>query len=333
MNTLFVQTQGSYLSLDHETIQVKVNGERKMQIPMHHIGGIVAFGNVMFSPFLVHRCAADGRDVVLCGMNGRFQARIVGPTSGNVFLRRAQYEASDDHEVKLDMARSFVEGKIRGARHVTQRAYRDYKDGEFKKVAYDIGALVSRLHEATTVDEVRGIEGSAAAQYFNVFPKLLRTGDVTFAGRTRRPPRDPVNAVLSFVYSMLTGDCVSAAECVGLDPQVGFLHELRPGRPALALDLMEEFRHPFADRLALSLFNRGQLSKDDFDYKSGGAVLLGDEGRKTVVVAYQERKQDEVMHSLFENPVPIGLLPYIQARVLARRLRGDIEEYVAYRWR
>ena len=157
MNTLFVQTQGSYLSLDHETIQVKVNGERKMQIPMHHIGGIVAFGNVMFSPFLVHRCAVDGRDIVLCGMNGRFQARIVGPTSGNVFLRRAQYEASDDHEVKLDMARSFVEGKIRGARHVTQRAYRDYKDGEFKKVAYDIGALVSRLHEATTVDEVRGI--------------------------------------------------------------------------------------------------------------------------------------------------------------------------------
>ncbi len=333
MNTLFVQTQGSYLSLDHETIQVKVDGERRMQIPMHHIGGIVAFGNVMFSPFLVHRCAADGRDIVLCDMNGRFQARIVGPTSGNVLLRRAQYEAADDSKVKLDMARSFVEGKIRGARYVTQRGYRDYKDDELKKTADDIGDLVPRLYEATTVDEVRGIEGSAAAQYFKAFPKLLRADNVTFTGRTRRPPRDPVNAALSFVYSMLTRDCVSAAECVGLDPQVGFLHELRPGRPALALDLMEEFRHPFADRLVLSMFNRGQLKEDDFDHRPGGAVLLGDDARKTVVIAYQERRQDEVMHPLFEHSVPIGLLPYIQARVLARRLRGDIEKYVAYRWR
>jgi CRISPR-associated protein Cas1 len=333
MNTLFVQTQGSYLSLDHETIQVKVDGERKMQIPMHHIGGIVLFGNVMMSPFLVHRCAADGRHIILCDANGRFQARIVGPTSGNVFLRRAQYEASDNYEVKLDMACSFVEGKIRGARHVTQRAYRDYKDAELKKVADDIGNLVPRLYEASTVDEVRGIEGAAASQYFKVFSKMLRNPDVTFSGRTRRPPRDPVNAVLSFVYSMLTRDCISAIECVGLDPQVGFLHELRPGRPALALDLMEEFRHSFADRIALSLFNRSQLKESDFNERPGGAVLLDDEGRKTVVVAYQERKQDEVTHPLFEQPVPIGLLPYIQARVLARRLRGDIDEYVAYRWR
>ena len=240
MNTLFVQTQGSYLSLDHETIQVKVDGERKMQIPMHHIGGIVLFGNVMMSPFLVHRCAADGRHII-------------------------------------DMACSFVEGKIRGARHVTQRAYRDYKDAELKKVADDIGNLVPRLYEASTVDEVRGIEGAAASQYFKVFSKMLRNPDVTFSGRTRRPPRDPVNAVLSFVYSM--------------------------------------------------------LKESDFNERPGGAVLLDDEGRKTVVVAYQERKQDEVTHPLFEQPVPIGLLPYIQARVLARRLRGDIDEYVAYRWR
>lgn len=333
LNTLFVQTQGSYLSLDHETIRVQVDGERKMQIPLHHIGGIVAFGNVMLSPFLVHRCAADGRDIVLCSVSGRFQARIVGPTSGNVLLRRAQYDASDDAKTKLDLACSFVEGKIRGARHVTRRAYRDYRIDELKKTANQLDDLIERVQQSTVVDEVRGIEGAAASQYFRVFPKMLRNQNVAFNGRTRRPPRDPVNAVLSFVYSMLTGDCTSALECVGLDPQVGFLHEMRPGRPALALDLMEEFRHPFADRVGLSLFNRRQLKAHDFTERPGGAVLLNEEGRKTVILAYQERKLDEVAHPLFERPVPIGLLPYLQARVLARKLRGDIQEYVAYRWR
>ncbi|NMB46249.1 MAG: type I-C CRISPR-associated endonuclease Cas1 [Firmicutes bacterium] len=333
LNTLFVQTQGSYLSLDHETIRVQVGGERKMQIPLHHIGGVIVFGNVMLSPFLIHRCAADGRDIVMCDANGRFQARVVGPTSGNVLLRRAQYETSDNDDLKLDLARSFVDGKIRGARHVVQRAYRDYRNDEFKKTADDIGKLIPRLQQSATVGEVRGIEGAAASQYFKVFPRLLRNTDVTFAGRTRRPPRDPVNAVLSFVYSILTRDCISSLECIGLDPQVGFLHEMRPGRPALALDLMEEFRHPFADRIVLSLFNRRQLKEGDFGERPGGAVLLEEEGRKKVLLAYQERKQDEVMHPLFERSVPIGLLPYIQARVLARKLRSDIEEYVSYRWR
>ncbi len=357
LNTLYVQTQGAYIHLDHETLKVRVDNQLKIQIPLHHLGGIVVFGNVLLSPFLLHRCAEDGRSVVWCDLYGRFRARMEGPRSGNVLLRRAQHQVFESEEVTVKLARRFVEGKVRGGRHVVQRAYRDYKEAVLAKTINSLGELVNKIAEETDLQVLRGLEGAAALQYFQVFPKMFRIDNITFDGRQRRPPRDPVNAVLSFVYSLLTNDCTSALESVGLDPQIGFLHSLRPGRPALALDLMEEFRHPFADRLVLSLFNRQQIKNTDFVERPGGAILMNDSARKTVITAYQKRKQDEVSHPLVRNTVPIGrcaknssgahftshplvrntvpigLLPYMQARILARCIRGDLKEYVPYRWR
>jgi CRISPR-associated protein Cas1 len=304
-----------------------------MQVPLHHLGAIVVFGNVLMSPFLLHRCAEDGRSVVWCDAYGRFKARMEGPMSGNVLLRRAQHKAFEDQETTLKLAERFVEGKVKGARYVIQRAYRDYKEDAFSKTADSLGELLTKISDETDLEALRGLEGAGASQYFRAFPAMLRVDDVTFDGRNRRPPRDPVNAVLSFVYSLLTMDCVAAVESVGLDPQIGFLHALRPGRPALALDLMEEFRHPFADRLTLSLFNRQQVRISDFVERPGGAVLMSDDARKTVLTAYQKRKQDEVGHPLVQGTVPIGLLPHIQARILARCIRGDLDYYVPYRWK
>ncbi len=333
LNTLFVQTQGAYIHLDGETLKVRVEKQLKIQIPLHHLGGIAVFGNVLLSPFLLHRCAEDGRSVVWCDSYGRFKARMEGPTSGNVLLRRAQHQASESEEVAIRLARRFVEGKVRGGRHVVQRAYRDYKEAILSHTTDGLGELITKIARETDLGVLRGLEGAAASQYFNAFPAMLRVDDIKFDGRQRRPPRDPVNAVLSFVYSLLTRDCTSALESVGLDPQIGFLHSLRPGRPALALDLMEEFRHPFADRLVLSLFNRQQIRSTDFVERPGGAVLMSETGRKTVLTAYQKRKQDEVGHPLIQGMVPIGLLPYMQARILARYIRGDLEDYMPYRWR
>lgn len=333
LNTLFVQTQGAYISLDHETLKVHVDRQVKMQIPLHHLGGIVVFGNVLLSPFLLHRCAEDGRSVVWCDMHGVYKARMTGPVSGNVLLRQAQYQAYEDREITVRLARRFVEGKVRGGRHVVQRAYRDYREEALARATNGLGDLLDKITREFDLDALRGLEGAAASQYFRVFPIMLRVSEFTFDGRQRRPPRDPVNAVLSFVYSLLTRDCTSALEAVGLDPQIGFLHSLRPGRPALALDLMEEFRHPFADRLVLSLFNRQQINRGDFIERPGGVFLMSETGRKIVLTAYQQRKQDEVSHPLVREHVSIGLLPYVQARVLARCVRGDLDDYTPYRWK
>lgn len=333
LNTLFVQTQGAYIHLDGETLKVRIEKQLKLQVPLHHLGGITVFGNVQLSPFLLHRCAEDGRSVVWCDAYGRFKARMEGPTSGNVLLRREQYRATENEELATRLARRFIEGKVRGGRYVVQRAYRDYKEAILLQTTDSLGELITKITKETDLGALRGLEGAAASQYFNAFPAMLRVDDITFDGRQRRPPRDPVNAVLSFVYSLLTTDCTSALESVGLDPQMGFLHSLRPGRPALALDLMEEFRHPFADRLVLSLFNRQQVKSVDFIERPGGAVLMNESARKTVLTAYQKRKQDEVGHPLIQGTVPIGLLPFIRARLLARFIRGDLEHYIPYRWR
>ncbi len=333
LNTLFVQTQGAYIHLEGETLKIRVDEEQKMQVPLHHLGGIVVFGNVLMSPFLLHRCAEDGRSVVWCDVYGRFKARMEGPVSGNVLLRIAHHRAYEDQESTVNLARRFIEGKVRGARYVMQRAYRDYKEDVFSRTADSLGELLPKISSERDLERLRGLEGVGASQYFAAFPNLLRVDNVSFDGRNRRPPRDPVNAVLSFVYSLLVVDCVAAIESVGLDPQVGFLHALRPGRPGLALDLMEEFRHPFADRLTLSLFNRQQVKKGDFVQRPGGSVLMSDDARKTVLTAYQKRKQDEVGHPLVQGTVPIGLLPHIQARILARCVRGDLNDYVPYRWK
>lgn len=336
LNTLFVQTQGTYLRLDHETIKLEVEGEPAAQIPLQHLSGLAVFGNVLLSPFLLHRCAEDGRNVVWFGRGGKFKARMVGPTTGNVLLRRAQYEALSDPETTCGIARNVVAGKLRNARSVVQRAAREAGESEkpvLEEASSVLAAGIRGLRGARDLDDLRGFEGSGGQAYFSVFQSMIRadSGEYAFNGRNRRPPRDRVNALLSFVYALVTSDCVAGCEGVGLDPQFGYLHALRPGRPSLALDLMEELRPVLADRLVLSLINRGQLRpKKDFEDRPGGAVQLNESGRKTVITAYQKRKQEEVSHPVLDSKVPLGLVPHVQARLLARHLRGDAAAYMPF---
>jgi CRISP-associated protein Cas1 len=336
LNILYVTTPDAYLRLEGETLCVMVEKEKRLQVPLHHLGGIVCFGHTMLSPALLSRCAEDGRSVVWLSGNGRFGARLEGPVSGNVLLRRAQHLASDG-PTAVDLARSFVAGKLRNCRQVLMRSARDSKDANDRARLTDaarrIVRVLPRLAEAPDVDTARGHEGDGARIYFEHFPLLLnpRTREsFGFDGRNRRPPRDPVNALLSFLYVLLLNDCRSALETVGLDPQVGYLHALRPGRMSLALDLMEEFRPVLADRLAVTLLNRSQLKVGDFDRRDGGSVALHDDARRAVITAYQERKQDALKHPLLDEPIPAGLLPHVQARLLARALRGDVEGYLPY---
>ena len=333
LNTLYVQTQGTYIHLDHDTLKLEVERSTKFQVPLHHLGGIVVFGNVLVSPFLIHRCAEDGRSLVWLTEHGQFRARLAGSTTGNVLLRRSQHSALDSGESTLLIARHIVAGKLQNARSVLMRAAREANDES------DRAALTSaaRIHAAaiqstetvTDLDKLRGIEGYAAKSYFGAFTNMVRTNrdSFTFTERSRRPPRDPINALLSFVYTLLVGECIAACEGVGLDPQMGFLHALRPGRPALALDLMEELRTPLADRLVLTLVNRGQIKPDDFIDRPGGAIHLTDDARKMLLTAYQKRKQEEVSHTIAGSKVPFGLVIHLQARLLARHLRGDVPTY------
>jgi CRISPR-associated protein Cas1 len=333
LNTLYVMTQGAYLHLDHDTVRVEVERATQLRVPLLHLGGLVTFGNVLVSPALLGRCATEGRAVTLLDRNGRFQARLVGPTGGNVLLRRAQHAALSDPARTLVLARHIVAGKLQNERQVLLRAAREAGDPED---AAALGAAARALAEGIAavarpgdLDGLRGVEGTAARAYFGAFDRMVRDDRAAFrlAGRNRRPPLDRTNALLSFCYTLLLADCVAALEGAGLDPQVGFLHALRPGRPALALDLLEELRSPVADRLALTLLNRRQLTRDDFEERPGGAVSLTAAGRKAVVVAYQERKEDEAPHRILGRKLPVGLVPHIQARLLARHLRGDLDYY------
>ncbi|MGF1603404.1 MAG: type I-C CRISPR-associated endonuclease Cas1c [Thermosynechococcaceae cyanobacterium] len=333
LNTLYVQTQGTYLHLDHDTLKLEVERQTQFQVPLHHLGGIVAFGNILVSPFLIHRCAADGRNLVWLSQYGRFKARLAGSTTGNILLRRAQHAALDCPEMTLNFARYAIAGKLQNTRNVLMRAAREAKDdGDRKslKAAAQVHVdSIRNAENAVDLDKLRGIEGFAAKAYFSAFTSMVRTNREAFefTVRSRRPPKDPINALLSFVYTLLVNECVAACEGVGLDPQLGFLHALRPGRPALALDLMEELRSLLADRLVLTLINRGQLQPDDFVERPGGAIYLTEEGRKTLLMAYQKRKQEEVQHPITGSKVPYGLIPHVQARLLARHLRGDLPCY------
>lgn len=337
LNTLYVMTQGTYLSLDHETVRIEVNGELKLQVPLHHLGAIVTMGNVMISPFFLGRCADDGRTVVILDRNGRFKCRMVGKTSGNVLLRQAQHDAVRDAIKSTAIAASITAGKIKNTRNVLMRSAREAVDsgeeGRLRKSADVQADALFHLKSPRDVDHVRGLEGEAAAAYFDVFTLMMKPAEresLPMNGRNRRPPLDPVNALLSFLYTLLLNDCISALEGVGLDPQLGFLHVPRPGRPSLGLDLMEEFRAFMADRLAITLMNRKQVTADHFEPRPGGAVYLNEKGRKEVVAAYQKHKQEEAEHALLVEKAPIGLLPHLQARLLARHLRGDLEQYVPY---
>lgn len=337
LNTLYVMTQGSYLHLDNDTVRIEVERETRLRVPLHHLGGLVCVGDVLISPALIGRCAETGIGIALLDRNGRFRARVEGPISGNVLLRQAQFEAARDPVRVFGIARNIVAGKLRNSRTVLQRGAREAKSEEDRAVldaaVLKFEASLRATTVAGTLDELRGVEGEAARTYFEAMHRIIRT-DLRehFApdGRSRRPPRDRMNALLSFLYTILTHDCRSALETVGLDPQVGFLHALRPGRPALALDLVEEFRAILADRVALTLVNRGQVKAGDFRVTEGGAVLMDDAARRAVSVAWQEKKQETLIHPLLENEVPIALLPQLQARLLARTLRGETDGYLPF---
>lgn len=329
-------TQGAYVRVSHDTVRIEADGATKFQVPKHHLGAIFCFGNVMVSSGLIRQCSADGRSLVFLDYSGRFRARMVGPTSGNVLLRQAQHEAlSDDHKT-LEIAKGIIASKIKNTRAVLMRGAREAKtetaETTLRNAAQGCNQTMKRLARSDNLNLVRGHEGDIAHSYFQSFAHLLRTnaGSFGFSGRNRRPPRDPVNALLSFLYALLTSDCVSALEGVGLDPQMGFLHAIRPGRPSLALDILEELRAPVADRLALTLINRKEVTVHDFDQEPGGAVGLNDTGRRKTVVAYQKRKAQEIRHRLLDRMIPVGLIPHVQARLLARHLRGDLEHYIPY---
>ena len=337
LNTLYVMTPNSYVHLENATIRIDVEREKKLQVPLHHLSSVVCFGNVMVSPALMHRLADEGKSLVMLDERGRFKARLEGPVSGNILLRQAQHRQATDPDFALQFSRNCLAGKLKNCRNVILRAAREAEntgdESALARSADDLAASLRALGAATDLETLRGIEGDAAKRYFaamNSVIKTLRRPDFTFTGRTRRPPLDPINALLSFLYSMLMNDCRSALESIGLDPQLGFLHVVRPGRAALALDLMEEFRPYLADRLALTLVNRNQLTPSDFDFREGGAVMLNERGRKTVVIAYQERKQEEVQHPLLDTQVTIGLLPLLQARFAARTIRGEMTDYIPF---
>lgn len=333
LNTLFVMTQNAYIHLDHETVKVEVEKDLKLQVPLHHLGGITVFGNVLVSPGLLAKCAEDGRAVTWLSRSGRFVGRMEGPVSGNVLLRKAQWQTALDESARLVIARNMVAGKIQNARTSVLRSAREAEDAADAKAlgetAHALAAALERLPNTPDAGALLGVEGDAASAYFGTLTRMMRQDreTFTFIARSKRPPKDPINALLSFLYALLMSDCLGALQGVGLDPQAGLFHVLRSGRPALALDLMEEFRAPVADRLALTLINRKQVARESFDFREGGSVYLNENGRKAVVVAYQERKKETLQHPLLDQKVSVGLLPSIQARLLARTLRGDIEGY------
>lgn len=342
LNTLYVTTDGAYVRKDGQNVVVEVDGAERLRVPVHLLGAVAAFGHVSLSPPLLGALAAAGVCTAFFGPNGRFLARVEGPVSGNVLLRREQYRRADDPAACAAVVRGIVAAKALNQRTVLQRALRDHGASLDPAARAALEAAQARMHviarhaaHETELDRLRGHEGEAAALYFGVFRHALRTTDpaLGFQGRSRRPPLDPVNALLSFLYTLLVHDCRGALEGVGLDPAAGFLHRLRPGRPSLALDLMEELRAHLADRLALSLLNRGQLGPRDFRTLENGAVLLADDARRTVLAAYQDRKKDEIEHPFLKERAPLGLLPHLQATLLARTLRGDLDAYPPMIWK
>ncbi|WP_232627639.1 type I-C CRISPR-associated endonuclease Cas1c [Methylobacterium sp. Leaf118] len=341
-NTIYVTSEAAWLRKDGANLVVEVEGAERGRVPLHLIEGVVTFGRAGASPTLLAACAEGGICVSLLDPNGRFLARVEGARSGNVLLRRAQHRVADDPARAVPIVRGIVAAKAANQRAVLRRALRDHGERIGAAGVAALEAAERRLTDAArrtlaaeTVDGLRGIEGEAASAYVAAFPHLVRVEDQAFAfdGRSRRPPLDRINALLSFLYAMLGHDCRSALETHGLDPQVGFLHADRPGRAGLALDLMEELRPVLADRLALSLVNRRQLTAADFTVEEAGGVRLMEEARKRVLVAWQERKREELRHPFLDEMMPLGLVGHAQAQMLARHLRGDLDGYPAFVWR
>ncbi len=338
LNTLFVSTQGAWLSQDRENIVVHLDKETSKPFPVHLFDSIICFGRVNATPPLMGFCAQKGVSISFFSEHGRFLARVDGPVRGNVLLRRRQYRLADDEKATADIARNVLIGKIANSRSVLMRAARE--DGREENPALSsavryLAGTVQDLSKSLPLDILRGMEGDAARAYFEVFDHLIlvQKEHFRFTDRNRRPPMDSVNALLSFVYSLLAHDVMSALEGVGLDPAVGYLHRDRPGRPSLALDLMEEFRPWLADRLVLSLINLKQVRAEGFARSESGAVTMDEETRRTVIAAWQARRQDELTHPYVGEKMAVGHLSHMQARLLARHVRGELKNYPPFVWK
>jgi CRISPR-associated protein Cas1 len=335
LNTLYVTTRGSCVRRDRQNIVVEIEKKVRCAVPIHHLDGIAIFGRGMVSPPAMSFCQESGVALTFLTESGRLMARVDAPRSGNVLLRREQFRLADRPDACARLARSFVAGKLHNARNTLLRAAREKADqadsATFERTASIIGGHIEDLPGAVTTDSVRGHEGDSARVYFEAFPSLIRAArraEFPMNGRTRRPPLDRVNALLSFVYALVQSDCVAGLVAAGLDPDVGFLHADRPGRPGLSLDLLEEFRTLLADRLVLALINRQQIGPTDFVDRDGGSVEMTPAGRKVVIQAYVGRKREIVRHPLLESEVTFGQLPFLQAKLLARHIRGDCDTYL-----
>lgn len=339
LNTLYVTIPDAYLACDGENVLVKVNDEIRFRVPIHNLEGIVCFGFAGASPGLMQLCCERGVAISFLTVYGKFMGRVTGKVSGNVLLRRSQYRCSDEESTATRLAKRFIAAKIINSRSVLHRLLRDHSeaiDAELVSNIVSIMAYTARqLEKAENLDEIRGLEGQAANLYFSGFNQLIliQKDDFFMKNRNRRPPLDRINALLSFLYTLLAHEVAAALESVGLDPQVGFLHRDRPGRLSLALDLMEELRPHFADRLAVTLINRNQIAAEGFIEKENGAIIMNDETRKVVLMAWQTRKQEEITHPYLEEKISLGLVPYIQAMLMARHIRGDLEDYPPFFWK
>ena len=339
LNTLYINSSDKYLALDGENIVIKESDTEVGRISLHNIEAVVTCGYAGVSPALMGACAERNIALSFITPYGTFLARVTGNEQGNVLVRKKQYQYADNEEISLQISKNFIIGKVFNSRWVIERVTRDHAlqvdVDNLKRSSEKIQEILKRIPSAENVDYLRGLEGKAADYYFSVFGQLIlqQKMDFSFQGRNRRPPLDNVNALLSFSYSLLEGMCYSALEMVGLDPYVGFMHTLRPGRKSLALDLMEELRSVYADRFVLSLINRREIVSTDFVIREDGAVRLKDDARKSFLNAWQKRKQEVIMHPFLKEKVEWGMVPYVQALLLARYVRGDIEAYPPFLWK
>lgn len=339
LNTLYITTPDRYLSLEGENVVVSADRQELARVPLHNLERIMIFGGAGASPALMGKCVSESRELVFMSRSGRFLARAEGEVNGNVLLRRTQYRIADDPEKSLSIARNMIAAKLYNSRWTLERTMRDHEMRidlpVFAEKSQYLQNAIQSAAEAPDADSLRGIEGEAASVYFSVFDDMIlqQKEAFRFTGRNRRPPLDRINALLSFAYALCTGMCTAALEAVGLDPYVGFLHTDRPGRRSLALDLVEEFRALMCDRFVLTLVNKRTAAPEHFDLREDGAVLLNDEGRRVFLTAWQKRKDDELRHPFLDEKVQWGMLPYVQALLLARFLRGDLDAYPPFLWK
>lgn len=339
LNTLYVTTPNRYLSLDGENIVINNSDEVVGRIPLHNINSIVTFGYTGASPALMGKCGEMGIDICFLSPSGRFLSRTQGTVSGNVLLRREQYRIADNKDKSLEISKNIIAGKIYNSRWVIERTIRDHSMridcNKFKDKSLFLSNACKSALSCQSADELRGIEGEAASVYFSLFDDMIlqQKDDFIFNTRNRRPPTDNVNAMLSFAYTLANGMCTSALESVGLDPYVGFLHTDRPGRRSLALDLVEEIRAVMCDRFVLMLINKKMVSENDFEKRENGSVIMTDNGRKTFLSAWQNKKGQIITHPFLEEKLEWGMVPYAQALLLSRYIRGDLDEYPVFLWK